>query len=261
MNETQLSCASCGAANPPDAQFCRECGAILVRGGSAPRQPPLVPGERPTTPPAGAGTPPQNKQDPKAWIALVVAILILGGIAAYFIRNRGSSEIPVSGEAPAGTPTAAATEAPTIAPEPTSPRPTRAPEATRSRPTLAPESTPRDFHEPPIVPTPRAAREPEPYPTAPAPRNPPRSESPRRETEPAIEGSVTQRAGWYRVKFRAPLFAQPSETSSVVTYLRPGTRIRVTHAVPGFLAVESTTGKAPGWVSTDDAVPEGIDAR
>jgi hypothetical protein len=122
-------------------------------------------------------------------------------------------------------------------------RPTVAPEPTRAQPT-----PPQDFHEPPLVPTPRAKR-------------PPRSEPARSETPPAIGGSVTQRAGWYRVKFRTPLFATPSETSPIVTYLRPGTRIRVTHAVPGFLAVESTTGKAPGWVSTDDATPEGVGTR
>jgi hypothetical protein len=247
MNETQLSCPSCGAANPPDAGFCRECGAILVRGGPAPRQPPLVPGERPPTPPAGASPPPQNERDPKPWIAIVVAILILGGIATYFLRKREPSEIPAPGEAPAGAPN----EVPTSRPEPTRPQSTPAPETTPSQPTLAPSepTPPRDFHEPPLVPTPRARR------TA------PRSETPRRETPPTIGGSVTQRAGWYRVKFRTPLFALPSETSPIITYLRPGTRIRVTHAVPGFLAVESTSGKAPGWVSTDDAAPEGMDAR
>jgi hypothetical protein len=244
MNETQLSCPSCGAANPPDAGFCRECGAILVRGGPASRQPPLVPGERPPTSPAGGSPPPQKNRDPKPWIAIVVAILIVGGIAVYFLRTREPSEIPVPGEAPVGAPTEAPpTEAPTPSAESTRLRPTVAPEPTRSQPT-----PPQDFHEPPLVPTPRAKR-------------PPRSEPARSETPPAIGGSVTQRAGWYRVKFRTPLFATPSETSPIVTYLRPGTRIRVTHAVPGFLAVESTTGKAPGWVSTDDATPEGVGTR
>jgi hypothetical protein len=252
MNETQLSCPSCGAANPPDAGFCRECGAILVRGGPASRQPPLVPGERLATSPSGASPPPPKNRDPKPWIAIVVAILIVGGIAVYFLRKREPSEIPVPGEAPAGAPTdASPTEAPTSRPEPTGPQSTIAPEPTLSERTLAPpQPTPsHDFHEPPLVPTPRARR------------SPPRNEPARRETPPAIGGSITQRAGWYRVKFRTPLFALPSETSPVITYLRPGTRIRVTHAVPGFLAVESTTGKAPGWVSSDDAAPEGVDAR
>jgi hypothetical protein len=67
---------------------------------------------------------------------------------------------------------------------------------------------------------------------------------------------VRQRPGWYRMRFRAPLFQEPSETAPVVTYLPQGMRIRVTRALPGFLAVESMTGKPPGYVSSDDATPE-----
>src|SRR5205085_1570699 len=119
MSDTQQSCPSCGAASPPDAQFCRDCGAILVRGAGAPKPPPLVPGERPMTFPGdGAPPPPKKQQDPKAWIAIVVAILILGGIAAYLFGKRGPSDIPVPGEAPTEAPTAAPpTEAPTPRPE------------------------------------------------------------------------------------------------------------------------------------------------
>jgi hypothetical protein len=32
----------------------------------------------------------------------------------------------------------------------------------------------------------------------------------------------------------------------------------VTRVLPGFLAVESTTGKRPGFVSSDDALPESV---
>ena len=48
--------------------------------------------------------------------------------------------------------------------------------------------------------------------------------------------------------------------STRVTRMRvpAGTRIRVTRVLPGFLAVESTTGKAPGFVSSDDVLPDSV---
>ena len=73
-----------------------------------------------------------------------------------------------------------------------------------------------------------------------------------------MEPARRHRPGWYRVRYRSPLFQSPSETAPIVTYLAPGTRIRVTRALPGFLAVESTTGKPPGYVSSDDVLPESV---
>lgn len=64
------------------------------------------------------------------------------------------------------------------------------------------------------------------------------------------------RPGWYHMRVRAPLFREPSETAPIVTLLPAGIRIRVTRVLPGFLAVESATGKPPGYVSTEDAAPE-----
>jgi hypothetical protein len=58
------------------------------------------------------------------------------------------------------------------------------------------------------------------------------------------------------MRFRAPLFREPSETAPIITHLPRGTRIHVTRTLPGFLAVESVTGKPSGYVSSDDATPE-----
>jgi hypothetical protein len=60
------------------------------------------------------------------------------------------------------------------------------------------------------------------------------------------------------VRYRSPLFQAPSETAPIITQLPAGTRIRVTRVLPGFLAVESTTGKAPGFVSSDDVLPDSV---
>ena len=53
---------------------------------------------------------------------------------------------------------------------------------------------------------------------------------------------------------RAPLFKEPREASEVITTLNPGTKIYVTRRLAGFFAVQSVTGKEPGYVSADDVV-------
>jgi hypothetical protein len=58
------------------------------------------------------------------------------------------------------------------------------------------------------------------------------------------------------VRYRAPLFKEPNEASAVIAYLPAGTKVQVTRVLPGFLAVESVTGKPPGYLSSDDASPE-----
>jgi hypothetical protein len=140
---------------------------------------------------------------------------------------RTSTLIPVPGAGPS-TATATAAPSPTIAPSatPTAPPPTVAPRREHGN---LPER-------PPHTPAPRAAgAEPRPG-NAPHPGN--------------------AAPGWYRVRYRAPLFRDPNETSPVVTYLPAGTKVRVTRVLPGFLAVESVTGKPPGYLSSDDASPE-----
>ena len=77
-------------------------------------------------------------------------------------------------------------------------------------------------------------------------------------TQVAFAWKVRRQPGWYRVRYRSPLFQAPSETAPIITQLPAGTRIRVTRVLPGFLAVESTTGKAPGFVSSDDVLPDSV---
>ena len=230
MNGPKQVCPSCGSESPADAQFCRDCGAILVRSGDVPRPSPTPLGSFEGEP--SAPRPPEDKDKGKSTAALVIAAIIILGIALFFYERRDDgTQIPVPGQLPYEMPT----EIP----------PTEAPPLAHDEPTLAP---------PPPVRDPDYERQPERLPEPP-PRE--RDAAPPPEPElPSVESGRQFRPGWYRVKFRAPLFQSPSETAPIVTYLKPGTRIRVTHAVPGFLAVESTTGKAPGFVSTDDAEPE-----
>ena len=233
MNGPKQVCPSCGSESPADAQFCRDCGAILVRGGDTPRPAPTPLGSFEGEP--SAARPPDDKDKGKSTAALVIAAIIVLGIALFFYERRNDdSQIPVPGELPSEMPTEVAPEAP---PE--------APPLARGEPTLPPPPSVRDpdFEQQP-------ERLPEPPPRERAAAPPPEPEL------PSVESSPQFRPGWYRVKFRAPLFQSPSETAPIVTYLKPGTRIRVTHSVPGFLGVESTTGKAPGFVSSDDAEPE-----
>ena len=213
-------CPSCGHPSPPDAQFCRECGAILVRGGAEARSSSaLGPSAAPS--PAGrkpAGLTPGGSRRLALWTS-ALAIVALVAVAAH-LRRRPTPQIPMPGIPPAGA-TAAPVVAATAVAAPTMPE---------ASPTPAPTGAPPQGLAPA---EPRAAR--------------PRT---------GIEGSVRQRPGWYRMRFRAPLFQEPSETAPIVTYLPEGIRIRVTRALPGFLAVESMTGKPPGYVSSDDATPE-----
>ncbi|MGH7818910.1 MAG: hypothetical protein ACREQ9_03980, partial [Candidatus Binatia bacterium] len=60
------------------------------------------------------------------------------------------------------------------------------------------------------------------------------------------------RGAWYRVRTRAPLLEAPSEDAAVVTMLKEGTKVWVTRELPGFVAVQSVTGKPPGYISRDD---------
>jgi len=254
MSGSQI-CPSCGAASPADAQFCRDCGAILVRSGGSggpPKTPPL--GSDPTFTFEGSGGPgsPRPPDDKRvSVVAVVIVIVVLLVIGAVFFGKRDSSQIPVPGEAPTEVP---AEVSPTEPPPPPRREPTRPP----APPPPLPRE-PESLREPNVVVQPE--REPEPE--RPAERVRPREPERRREPEPELpsvrgrEDGRAARGGWYRVKFRAPLFQSPDETAPIITYLRPGTRIRVTRVVSGFLAVESTTGKAPGYVSTDDAVAEG----
>jgi hypothetical protein len=250
MSASQI-CPSCGAASPADAQFCRDCGAILVRSGSPGTSPKTPLGSDPTFTFEGGGPASPQRPDDKRSLAVgvIVIVVILLALGAYFFRKQEPSPIPVPGESP--------TEAPTEAPADVVP--TEAPRPPRREPTLPPlpplppppPREPESLREPNVVP-PESEPEPEPdeYPPAEPPVERPRPREPERRREPE------RTLGWYRMKFRAPLFQSPSETAPIITYLRPGTRIRVTRVVPGFLSVESTTGKAPGWVSSDDADPE-----
>jgi hypothetical protein len=155
-------------------------------------------------------------------VAAAVAIVVLAGILIAVQQHRGSGPIPV----PGSTPTEAAA---TPAPEATAPpSPTKA--------VASPTAPPR--------------RE-----RAGADERPPRTPAPR--AEPTQPRSEQAGVGWYRVRYRAPLFREPSETSPVLAYLPAGSKVRVTRVLPGFLAVESVTGKPPGYLSSDDASPEG----
>ena len=220
---TQAPCPSCGNTNPADAQFCRECGAILPAGREAKRAASSDIESWKPSPDEMPLSPPQRRSGRLAAI-IAVTLLVLVGLAVYQ-RHRASSLIPVPGQPePAATPVAEISPAETPA------------EGAAAKPTLPP---------PPAEPTPprEEARVP------PAPNFPPeRSEEPVGRHHP----------GWYRVQFRSPLFREPSETAPIVTYLAAGTRIRVTRVLPGFLAVESTTGKEPGYISSDDVLPESV---
>jgi len=227
---TELLCPSCGHANPADAQFCRQCGAILVQSRDARKResespgPPLAPRivEAASAPRRGA------------LLAAVAGLLTLVVAFVVYQRFHTNELIPVPGDTtPPARPTEAPAEQAVVQPTasgqlreaPAKPEATAVREAARTLPT----------HEPFVEPTlaPRAAERRE---EAPPPRQP----------------------GWYRVRYRSPLFQAPSETAPIVTQLPAGTRIRVTRVLPGFLAVESTTGKAPGFVSSDDVLPESV---
>jgi len=214
-------CASCGHPSPSDARFCRECGAILTRPGAEAPRP--TDSGTAMSPTGGDGREPAASAGPSWWwTAAIVALLLI----AWFVqhRRRVDSAIPVPGVA--------------------SPLPTPVVESTPAQP--APTAAPAR-HEPQGR-APGTAKEEEP-----TVRSTPEAE--------AEAGRPARHPGWYRMRFRAPLFREPSESSPVVTYLPEGTRIRVTRVLPGFLAVESVTGKAPGYVSSDDASPESRSIR
>jgi hypothetical protein len=219
VSDTTEACPSCGHVNSPDATFCTECGAILPPRRTGRAAPPSEPSLSPVQ--AGEPFPPRFRGSRALIVAAAVAIVVLAGILIAVQRHRGSRPIPM----PDATPTEAtppATEA--TAP----PSPTKA----VASPTAQPRRAPADADErPPRTPAPRA--------------------------EPAQPRSENAGAGWYRVRYRAPLFRDPSETSPVLAYLPAGSKVRVTRVLPGFLAVESVTGKPPGYLSSDDASPEG----
>jgi hypothetical protein len=156
-------------------------------------------------------------------VLVAAAALILVAIGAWIAIDhyRRSALIPVPGAGPSAA-TATAAPSPTIAPPatPTAPLPT---------------VTPRRQH-------------------GNAPERPPHTPAPRGTVAEPHSGNAAP--GWYRVRYRAPLFRDPNETSPVIAYLPAGTKVRVTRVVPGFLAVESVTGKPPGYLSSDDASPE-----
>jgi hypothetical protein len=161
---------------------------------------------------------PPRPGGPRALIvAAAVAIVVLAGILIAVQRHRASGRIA----APGSTLTEATA--------------TPAPEATAAPPPTETAAPPR--------------RE-----RADASERPPRTPAPR--AEPTQPRSEQAGAGWYRVRYRAPLFRDPSETSPVLAYLPAGSRVHVTRVLPGFLAVESVTGKPPGYLSSDDASPE-----
>jgi hypothetical protein len=147
-------------------------------------------------------------------LAVLAVVLVIGGMV--YRHQRRSSLIPV-----AGVPEVASTAAPsgsgTVAEG-------RAAPAAQSRPSSgrAAESNARD-------------------------------ERSRSDESPAADRE-SYRGGWYRVRNRAPLLEAPDENAAVVTMLKPGTKVWVTRILPGFLAVQSVTGKAPGYVSTDNVV-------
>ncbi len=214
---SEASCPSCGHVNSLDARFCAECGAILPPPKSAPSAP-NEPGPRQTGEP-----PPARPAERRGTIvAAAVAIVVLTGILIAVQRHRGSGLIPVPGATPTAAKATAAPAATAVAtPTPTAPSATPPPRRERVDAS----------EQPPHTPAPRAgAREPRPR-NAAAP-------------------------GWYRVRYRAPLFRDPNEASPVIAYLPAGAKVHVTRVLPGFLAVESVTGKPPGYLSSDDASPE-----
>ncbi len=276
-------CASCGKSIPSGVQFCPECGAIVAKSGASRDRldrPFDVPAEM--APPPGG---PPERRGPGALLALVpVIVILLIAVMVYLLWPSGSSQtIPVPGE-PAPTPMAVA-EAPTAKPTTKAAVPTVAPVAVpTSEPPAEPpppparESEPRreearpgpsdpDEPPPPIERPRGSVRQDEPERHAPpdesldrepttTTRPAPRDVEPSRPRDRDEGRDELPRVRWYRMRFKAPLFAEASETGQIVTYLQPGTRIRVTGAANGFLKVESVTGKPPGYVSRDDAIPE-----
>jgi predicted RNA-binding Zn-ribbon protein involved in translation (DUF1610 family) len=273
MTPATESCPSCGHVIPGDVQFCPECGAIVVRSGEKREDRLAQSFERPPgMQPPSSGSPPTQK---RPLLALIPAIgLVVAALVAYLLWPSAKPQsIPVPGE-PATEPTIAAiAEAPT-------PKPAARPPAPPPPAAAIP---------PPSAEAPVASRPPAPREEVEEPREPEREPPPREERraddleeesstvsrsrpEPPVEAPRMRPGGpargddestqpavrWYRVRFRAPLFAQPSETSAILSYLPAGTRIRVTRRTEGFLAVESVTGKQPGFVSRDDAVPESV---
>jgi zinc-ribbon domain len=252
---TERLCPSCGNANPADAQFCRDCGAILVQGrGGATRSTAAreVESWKPT--PGETSRSPSRRRGRGLALVLVAGLVLVVLFIAYQRKQKGTLPVP-------GQLQAEATPAP-------SPAEQRA-EATAAKPTSAvPSAAGAPAHEEAHTESTRSAPSEVAVakPTiAPAPHQPapPHEKTAVRSTrrtppEPAEEAARRHRPGWYLVRYRTPLFQSPNETASIVTYLAPGTRIRVTRALQGFLAVESTTGKPPGYVSADDVLPESV---
>jgi hypothetical protein len=252
---TERLCPSCGNANPADAQFCRDCGAILVQGrGGATRSTAAreVESWKPT--PGETSRSPSRRRGRGLALVLVAGLVLVVLFIAYQRKQRSTLPVP-------GQQQAEATPAP-------SPAEQRA-EATAAKPTSAvPSAAGAPAHEEAHTESTRSAPSEVAVakPTiAPAPHQPapPHEKTAVRSTrrtppEPAEEAARRHRPGWYLVRYRTPLFQSPNETASIVTYLAPGTRIRVTRALQGFLAVESTTGKPPGYVSADDVLPESV---
>ncbi len=247
---TERLCPSCGNANPPDAQFCRECGAILVqvRGGAthstATRE---VESRKPT--PGEVSQSPSLRRGRGLAAILVAGLVLVAVFIAYQRKQTGT--LPVLGgrqteSTPAPSPAEQRAEAAAVKPTIAVPSPAVAPahEEARTEPT---RSAPSDV----AVAKPTIAAAP-PHEKAPA------RSTRRKPPEAAAEAARRHRPGWYVVRYRTPLFQSPSETASIVTYLAPGTRILVTRALQGFLAVDSTTGKRPGFVSADDVLPESV---
>jgi zinc ribbon protein len=252
---TERLCPSCGNANPADAQFCRECGAILVQArGGATRNTTARPVES-SKPTPGEISPSPSRRRGRGLAAIVFASLLLVALLIAYQRRRAGT-LPVPGQqqaeaTPAPSPVGQRAEAAAANPTIAVPSPAVAParEEARVKPTARAPSEVAAAK--PTIPP--ASHEPEPAHEE-APARPRRNAA----SEPAAEAARRHRPGWYLVRYRTPLFQSPNETAPIVTYLTPGMRIRVTRALPGFLAVESTTGKPPGYVSSDDVLPESV---
>jgi len=264
---TDRLCPSCGHGNPVDAQFCGQCGAILVKGRDAARRTPDPPAPEPWEASRtlgeieGRSPEPMRPANRTAWLAggatLVVLLLALAFVA--YQRLRANEMIPIPGDV---TPTAIPpSEAAPPLPQPTASgmvreapeRPAAPPPEERRRAEQPAPDRREEAHAPAVAPS-----EPELMPTA-EPKVASR-ELPRPRAEERTERGRPQREpGWYRVRYdRSPLFREPDETGPVITKLRAGTRIRVTQVLRGFLRVESTTGKEPGYLSSDDALPDSV---
>jgi len=186
---------------------------------------------------------------------LVAALLLVALFIVYQRKRTGTLPIPGQPQAeatPAPSPAEQRAEAAAAKPTIAVPSPAVAPthEEVRAKPTASAPSEVAAVK--PTIPPPSHQQPAPAHEGAPARllRNPP--------SEPGTQAERRHRPGWYLVRYRTPLFQSPSETAPIVTYLTPGTRIHVTRAVPGFLGVESTTGKPPGYVSWDDVLPESV---